>query len=117
MNGDEFFEPVDGAENAIHALIALRGHTGVLRMTGHANLVLVGDGDDALEEVRDALPEGVGVDHAGLCERSVGMCLGELPLVVHSIAAALHAAGTRSTPRMLMLYLMHGMPTCAQLRM
>ena len=64
-------------------------------MAGHADLVFVGDGNDAIEEVGDALPEGVGADHAGAGERRFGMRFGELPLVIERVAAAGHAAGAQ----------------------
>ena len=61
-------------------------------MTGHADFVLVGHGDDAIEKVGDALPESVGADRAGFGERGFGMRFGELPLVVERVTAAGHAA-------------------------
>lgn len=84
-------------------------------MTGHADFVLIGDGDDAIEEVGDALPEGVGVDVAGDGEagfglldghglaggvvvasdgdgwagiRQLGLCCGEVPDCVDLVATA-----------------------------
>ena len=42
-------------------------------MQGHADLVLVGDGNDAVEEVGDALPDMVGVDVSGAGEGGRGM--------------------------------------------
>ena len=49
-------------EHAHDAAEALRRHAGIVRVAGEANLVLLRDGDDALEEVGDALPGGVGGD-------------------------------------------------------
>ena len=59
-----FLSPSIVPEHAVDALIAFGRHAGILRMAGHADFVLVGDGNDAVEEVSDALPEHVGSHHA-----------------------------------------------------
>ena len=73
LDGDEVLQSVDGAEDAVDAFVAFGRDAGVLGMAGHADFVLVGDGDDAVEEIGDALPEGVGVDVAGPGEGWVGV--------------------------------------------
>ena len=77
-------------------------------MAGHADLVLVGHRNHAVEEVGDALPERIGIDMAGLGQRRLRMGFCEFQ-VCNRVAAARHAP-VRSTPRMLMLYLIDGSP-------
>ena len=66
---DELLQAVDGAEHAVHALVAFGRHAGIVRMAGHADLVLVGDRNHAIEEVGDALPERRRRRRAGARER------------------------------------------------
>jgi hypothetical protein len=81
-------EPIDMVpKHAVHALVSFRRHAWVLRMTGHADLVLVGHWDHAIEKVSDTLPKSVGVYVPSPGERGCGMRLRELPCVVHRIAA------------------------------
>ena len=56
---DEALHALDRAEHAHDAAEAARRHAGVVGVAGEAHLVFGGDGDDALEEVGDALPGGV----------------------------------------------------------
>ena len=88
LNGDEALQPVDSAKYAVNTLIAFGRDAGVLRVAGHANLVLVGNWDDAIEEVGDALPEGVGIDVSSDRKRRGGMRFGQLPYTVHFITTA-----------------------------
>ena len=59
-----FFRPSTVPEHAIHALVTFGRNAGVVRMARHADLVFVGDGDDAVQKIGDALPESVGIHHA-----------------------------------------------------
>ena len=74
------FRPSTLPEHRLHAPVALaRRHPGVLRMAGEAHLVLLGDRDDALEEVVDPIPVEVGGDGARFRERGLlaGLGVGE----------------------------------------
>src|SRR5689334_21033323 len=56
-DADEAFQAVNRAEHGFDAAESFaRRHRGILRMTREAHLVFLRDGDDAIEEVRDALP-------------------------------------------------------------
>src|ERR1019366_4617116 len=88
LNGDKPLQSVDSAQHALNTLIAFRRNAGVLRMAGHANLVFVRNRNHPVEKLGDAFPEGVGVYAAGLGEWWVGVHFGELPIVIHRIAAA-----------------------------
>ena len=54
---DEALEPLDGTEDAVDAAVALAGRQGgVVRVAAEPHLALLRDRDDALEEVRYAVP-------------------------------------------------------------
>src|SRR5207237_6486958 len=60
---DELLQPLDAAEDAADAAETV-GQTRVVRMAGDPDLVLLGDRDDAVEEIGDARPDLVGGDAA-----------------------------------------------------
>ena len=82
-------------------------------MQGHADLVLVGDWDDAVEEIGDALPALFGGDVSGARGRGLGMRLGELPGGVGGIAAT-RGSSDALVADDLQVVLDGGMPAAAQ---
>ena len=117
MHGDELLHAVDGAQRRGDAPIAFRRHARILGMAGDAHLVLVGHRHHALEEIIDALPEGVGIDQARLGQRRVlGHRLLVVPLFIDGVAAARHFFQPRHAEQAHILYLMSLMPVAAQVR-
>src|SRR5207302_3748624 len=47
-DADKLFDALHGAQNRVDALIAFRRNTGIVRVAGDADLVLVGDGANAI---------------------------------------------------------------------
>jgi hypothetical protein len=88
LNSDKSLHAVDSAKYAVNPLVALGWNAGILRVAGHANLVLVGDRDDAVEEVGDPLPEGVCINASGSGKRRGRMRFGELPYTVNLVPAS-----------------------------
>src|SRR5580658_2856484 len=94
---DELLQPIDGAKHAIHALIALGRNARILRMAGHANLVLVRHRNHTVEKVSDALPECTRIHMSSLGDRRLGMRIGQFPSRVHRIAAPWCLTDTKHT--------------------
>src|SRR6185312_3030397 len=92
-NRDELLQAIHRAEYGVDALIAFGRHTRIVRVAGHADLILVSDRDDAVQKVSNAFPVTIGVDFAGFGEGSLGAGFGQLPGAVHSVAAAGGALG------------------------
>jgi len=92
------------------------GHSRILAVTGQPDRVFLGDRNDALEEVGDALPIGVGVDSTRDRRRRILFCpsVDELAVTRPPRPAAV---SDRGMPMIVKLYLTAGMPARAQLRM
>src|SRR5215208_4015477 len=64
-------------------------------MTRDSHLVLVGDRNDALEEIGDALTVSIVGDSAGLGQRRIRLGLGELEVCIHTVASTWFAASAQ----------------------
>src|ERR1700761_2291542 len=95
FDGDESLQPLHGAQNPLYALIAGRGNTGVVRVQGHADFVLAGYRDDAVEEVRDAFPRSVGADMTGTSQGCFRFRFRQLPGAVSRVSPPRRAARTQ----------------------
>src|ERR1700722_7165222 len=95
LNLDEPLDPIDGSENTLYSLITGRGNARIVRMQGHTNLVLAGNGDDPIEKVRDALPRRVRTDRTGTGQWRLRFRLRELPGTVGRVSAARGARNTQ----------------------
>ena len=92
LDRDEFAESFGGSQHANDALEAPGRHSRVVGMAGGSDLVLVADGNDAVEEIRDPLPGDVGRDLSGPGQRRILAGIGQPP------RAVARAAPTGSRP-------------------
>jgi hypothetical protein len=97
LDGDEFLEPVHGAQHSVYALISFRRHTRILRMAGHSNLALIGHRNYTVKKICNTLPESVSIHAPGPRERCCRMSLGEIPCVIHRVTATWYASGAKNT--------------------
>src|SRR5580658_3865824 len=97
LDGDEFLEPIHGAQHSVYPLISFRRHARILRMAGHSNLALIGHRNYAVKKIRNTLPESVRVHAPGPREWCCRMSLGEIPCVIHRVTATRYTPGAKNT--------------------
>src|SRR5206468_8486483 len=89
---------IDRAEDGIDTLIAGDGgHARILRMAGQADFVLVGDGDQAFQEIGDALPINISRDAPSTSNGGPGRGVTKSPSTVSGSASARSPAGPQDT--------------------
>src|SRR5262249_10394506 len=86
---DESLQAFNRSEHAVDAAISFRlGHGWILRVTRHSYFVLLRDGDHALDEIVDPLPELIGAHDPRVCEL---VTFGQLFVVERRICRATSA--------------------------
>src|SRR2546425_8657638 len=98
LDGNEFLEAINRAEDGIHTLIAGDGgHARIMRMAGQSDFVLVGNGDHAFQEIGDALPINISRDAPSTGEGRPRGRVAKSPSTVSGSASARSPAGPQDT--------------------